>query len=121
MVHAAVPDPRSAGSGGGAVRAAEGGASHVHTSAVERGDNYGTDHGPHRGAESLTVDCDGCLARGPACGDCVVTVLLGPPRRLQLDAEELSALDALAVAGLVPPLRLVHAVDATPDDPAAGA
>jgi hypothetical protein len=48
-------------------------------------------------------------------------VLLGPPRTLQLDAEELSALDALAVAGLVPPLRLVHAVDATPDDPEAEA
>lgn len=117
MEHAAVPDPRSAGSDGGAETVVNGGAAHVHAPAVQRG----ADHGAHHGAESLTVDCDGCLARGPACGDCVVTVLLGPPRTLQLDAEELSALDALAVAGLVPPLRLVHAVDATPDEPAADA
>lgn len=25
------------------------------------------------------IDCDTCSARGPACGDCVVSVLLGPP------------------------------------------
>ena len=113
MVHAAVPDPRSAGPDGGAATAAEGEAAHVHTPHAGRG--------PDHRAESLTVDCGGCLARGPACGDCVVTVLLGPPRTLQLDAEQLSALDALAVAGLVPPLRLVHASDATPDDPASHA
>jgi len=73
-------------------------------------------HDPHPGAaESLTVDCDGCAARGPSCADCVVTVLLGPPRRrLELDADEMSALDALAGAGLVPPLRLVRAVDDRP-------
>ncbi len=69
------------------------------------------DHHPE--PESLTVDCDGCVARGLACNDCVVSVLLGPPRsRLELDAEELSALDALADAGLVPPLRLVRGIDA---------
>ncbi len=63
-------------------------------------------------ADALTVDCDGCIARGPACTDCVVTVLLGPPRpRLELDPEEVTALDTLAAAGLVPPLRLVRAVD----------
>ena len=121
MVHAAVPDPRSAGSDGGAATAAEGEVAHVHTADADHGADHGADQGADHGAESLTVDCDGCLARGPACGDCVVTVLLGPPRTLQLDAEELSALDALAVAGLVPPLRLVHAVDATPDDPLAEA
>jgi hypothetical protein len=50
--------------------------------------------------------------RGLACDDCVVTVLLGPniPRR-QWDPDEMSALDALADAGLVPPLRLVEAVN----------
>lgn len=63
-------------------------------------------------AQALTVDCDDCAARGPACDDCVVSVLLGPPRRrLELDPDELSALDALAGAGLVPPLRLVRPVD----------
>ncbi|MDF2969450.1 MAG: hypothetical protein K0Q93_3228 [Nocardioidaceae bacterium] len=65
---------------------------------------------------SVVVDCDGCVVRGLACDDCVVTVLLGPtPERRQWDRDELSALDALAGAGLVPPLRLVEAVD-PPDD-----
>jgi hypothetical protein len=27
----------------------------------------------------MLIDCDTCQARGPACGDCVVTVLLGAP------------------------------------------
>lgn len=61
--------------------------------------------------ESLLVDCDHCTARGPACADCVVTVLLGPPPPRRLDPDELSALDTLAEAGLVPPLRLVRSVD----------
>lgn len=57
----------------------------------------------------MHVDCDRCAARGPAaCGDCVVTVLLGaPPDGIVLDAEEQHALESLAAAGLVPPLRLV--------------
>ncbi len=58
--------------------------------------------------DSLRVDCDTCIARGPACGDCVVTVLLGAPRSgLDLDADERAALAALADSGLVPPLRLI--------------
>jgi len=66
---------------------------------------------------SVVVDCDGCAVRGLACDDCVVTVLLGPmPERPQWDSDELSALDALAGAGLVPPLRLVEAVDVPADD-----
>ena len=56
------------------------------------------------------IDCDSCLVRGLACHDCVVTVLLGPPPELRLDAEGLRALDTLAAGGLVPPLRLVEAV-----------
>lgn len=56
----------------------------------------------------LRVDCDTCRARGPACADCVVSVLLGPvPEALVLDDEEQSALRAMAASGLVPPLRLV--------------
>jgi hypothetical protein len=64
------------------------------------------------------IDCDSCLARGPAaCGDCVVTVLLGsPPSGVHLHPEERQALDALAAGGLVPPLRMVSAVD-PPVDP----
>jgi hypothetical protein len=43
-----------------------------------------------------------------ACGDCVVTVLLGaPPEGVVLAETEVQALDVLAREGLVPPLRLV--------------
>ncbi|MDQ6686752.1 MAG: hypothetical protein M3Z50_03930 [Actinomycetota bacterium] len=56
---------------------------------------------------SVRIDCDTCLVRGLACHDCVVTVLLGPPPELSLDAEERLALAVLADSGLVPPLRLV--------------
>jgi hypothetical protein len=59
---------------------------------------------------TTTIDCDSCLARGPACHDCVVTVLLGPPPELMIDDDELAALGLLAEQGLVPPLRMVRAV-----------
>ncbi|MEH3034859.1 MAG: hypothetical protein PGN07_12775 [Aeromicrobium erythreum] len=64
-------------------------------------------HGP--GDDSVVVDCDSCVVRGPrACGDCVVSVLLGgPPQGVEIDADERHALDLLADGGLVPPLRLV--------------
>jgi hypothetical protein len=73
----------------------------------------------------MVIDCDRCVVRGDACGDCVVGVLLGIPevRRsvtagpeagrpsgasaLQLDAPERRALEVLADQGLVPRLRLV--------------
>lgn len=65
-----------------------------------------------RPTESLIIDCDSCVVRGPACPDCVVSMLLGgPPDALVFDSDELGALDALAGSGLVPPLRLVTAVD----------
>ena len=59
--------------------------------------------------EPVVVDCDTCLVRSAAaCGDCVVTVLLGaPPDGVVLDETEVTALDVLAREGLVPPLRLV--------------
>lgn len=57
---------------------------------------------------SVQIDCDTCAVRGPACGDCVVTVLLGPPPELGFDDEERRALDVLAGSGLVPPLRMVQ-------------
>ena len=62
----------------------------------------------------MIVDCDTCVARGPACGDCVVTVLLGPPEwwREGLAPAETAALAVLADSGLVPPLRLVPREDA---------
>jgi hypothetical protein len=57
----------------------------------------------------MLIDCDTCVARDVACGDCVMTVLLGTPSvRVDLDDEEQAAIDHLAGAGLVPPLRLVR-------------
>lgn len=61
--------------------------------------------------DTVHVDCDNCVARGPACSDCVVTVLLGSPRHgVDLDVDEQQALAELARAGLVPPLRLLPRV-----------
>src|SRR4051812_113509 len=71
---------------------------------------------------TMVIDCDACAVRGPACGDCVVSVLLGgPPVRgenrgpgegsgaapVELDGAERAALAVLAGCGLVPPLGLV--------------
>nr|WP_202893425.1 hypothetical protein [Kribbella italica] len=58
--------------------------------------------------------------RGPGCRDCVVTVVLGltaePAPELRIDDDERAALDVLAQSGLVPPLRLVHAVGSVEPD-----
>jgi len=69
---------------------------------------------------SVEIDCDTCAVRGPACGDCVVTVLLGPPPELRFDDEQQRALEALAGSGLVPPLRMVHGVSAPESAPGTG-
>lgn len=59
----------------------------------------------------LQVDCAACQVRGPACNDCVVSVLLGPmPTALELDTAEQQALANMASSGLLPPLRLVRSV-----------
>lgn len=58
----------------------------------------------------MLIDCDGCEVRGLACGDCVVTVLLGTaPEGVELDPGEQAAITVLAQTGLVPPLRLRRA------------
>jgi hypothetical protein len=63
----------------------------------------------------LHVDCGTCRARGPACSDCVVSVLLGPmPDALVLDGQEQAALQAMAESGLLPPLRLVRSQPPAP-------
>jgi hypothetical protein len=54
----------------------------------------------------VIIDCDSCEVRGLACGDCVVSALLGGPPA-ELDDGEYAAIEALAGSGLVPPLRLV--------------
>jgi hypothetical protein len=71
----------------------------------------------------VLIDCDACVMRGPGCQDCVVTVVLGFSAEragtLRIDDDEKAALDALAESGLVPPLRLVHAVSSVDFDGAA--
>ena len=57
----------------------------------------------------LAIDCSSCLARPAACGDCIVTVLLGPVGSVN-DVER-AAFAVLADSGLVPPLRLVTDVE----------
>lgn len=56
----------------------------------------------------MIIDCDRCIMRELACGDCVVTVLLGLSGTVRsgFDEEERAALGVLADSGLVPPLRL---------------
>ena len=61
----------------------------------------------------MVIDCDRCVMHGPACADCVVTVLeprnaAGVPdgEPAELGAAEVRALGVLAGAGMVPPLRL---------------
>jgi hypothetical protein len=71
----------------------------------------------------VLIDCDACAMRGPGCQDCVVTVVLGLSAErstpLRIDDEEQAALATLAESGLVPPLRLVHAVSSVEFDAAA--
>jgi hypothetical protein len=61
----------------------------------------------------MLIDCDTCAVRGPACGDCVVTILIGAPpagaagTTVDVDDAERAAMAVLAESGLVPPLRLV--------------
>ena len=56
----------------------------------------------------MLIDCDDCAMRDLACGDCVVTVLLGAPAGgAEVDEGERRALEVLADSGLVPRLRLV--------------
>lgn len=69
-----------------------------------RPDPSGCD-GVHRTDDPVIIDCDHCAVRGPACQDCVVSVLLGVPEELLSD--ERAALEVLAEAGMAPRLRLV--------------
>jgi len=55
----------------------------------------------------VIIDCDRCAIRGVGCPDCVVSVLLDAPATIELTDPELTALGALADAGLVPHLKLV--------------
>jgi hypothetical protein len=51
----------------------------------------------------MTIECDRCEARGPACGNCAATAIIeGEP---DVGPAELRALRVLANAGMIPPLR----------------
>ena len=70
----------------------------------------------------MIIDCDVCVVRGPACTDCVVSVLLGAPSaasEIDLDGAEQAAIAVLAGSGLVPPLRLLP-ISATSEHRATG-
>lgn len=64
--------------------------------------------------DTLIVDCGRCSVRGPACADCVISVLLGPPEVATtaqvLSGDERRALELLAASGMLPPLRHVEAL-----------
>lgn len=72
----------------------------------------------------MIIDCDTCVMRDLACGDCVVSVLLGAPPAVgtgvgtgvELDHAEQAAIAVLAGSGLVPPLRLVTSQGTEGDD-----
>lgn len=62
----------------------------------------------------MLIDCESCRARDLACGDCVVTVLLGKSdASIDFDDAEHQAVGALAELGLIPPLRLIPAAEVT--------
>jgi len=58
--------------------------------------------------DTITVECESCVMRETeACGDCVVTYLLGrePDDAVVIDADEARAMRMLEDAGLLPALR----------------
>lgn len=58
--------------------------------------------------EPLHIDCARCVARGPACTDCVVSVICGFEDGLVLDDHDAAAINNLVAFGLVPPPRFVR-------------
>ncbi len=64
----------------------------------------------------MIIDCASCVARPTECGDCVVSVMLGPHLgTVDLDADEQVAVAVLAGSGLVPPLRLMPGPSSPPE------
>jgi len=62
----------------------------------------------------MIIDCDRCTVRGRACANCVVTFIDGEGERereeVELDAADVRALNVLANAGVIPPLRYAPAM-----------
>jgi len=63
---------------------------------------------------TVIIDCNRCALRGRACGDCVLSVIVDAPPVVELDSEELAAVELLSDAGLVPPRRRRHVVEKVP-------
>ena len=61
----------------------------------------------------MIIDCDTCVMRDIACGDCVVSVLLqitpATDKKAELSNSHAAAINNLALVGLVPPLRFTPA------------
>ena len=57
----------------------------------------------------LVIDCDTCAVRSDeACGDCLMSFLVGPPGATEatiIDLDEARALRRLSEGGLVPGIR----------------
>jgi hypothetical protein len=55
----------------------------------------------------MLIDCEKCEVRNVGCADCVVSFMLGAPAdEVEIGDGERRALDILAEAGMLPPLRL---------------
>ncbi len=54
----------------------------------------------------MLIECDRCEMRDIACPDCVVTALMGGNSHAEIGEDERRALQILADARLVSPLRL---------------
>ena len=68
----------------------------------------------------MNIDCEQCTAAPLACGDCVVSVLLGLPGSVGSSSaviadEHVAAMAVLAQSGLIPPLRLITGGVVTPN------
>jgi hypothetical protein len=61
----------------------------------------------------MIIDCDSCVMRDIACGDCVVSVLLqitpATDKKAELSNSHEAAINNLALVGLVPPIRFTPA------------
>jgi len=66
----------------------------------------------------MLIDCEGCGARGRACGNCVVSVLLGVPGSGAEAGDDVdAAVRVLSAAGMLP--RVPDLAVAPPLPPAA--
>lgn len=59
--------------------------------------------------EHFIIDCQRCVMRGPACQQCVVSVLVEPTETWELSADEHQAVISLASVGLLPGIQMRRA------------